>query len=194
MSIRKDNYKNLITEEWFNSLPNEWKDYWLENVDCSTFDILSKSIFNTKKIEIANNKNLTNVKGLKYCVNLEYLDLVCCSLNCIKDLRNCYKLKTIHFEFNDLRTLEGLENCFYLKEFSCSNNPIISLKGIQNCYNLERLWCHHSNFLTWTNYSNCYYIQMCEKLKLLHIDYYLINIYNVNPFIKSFIRKIDNVY
>jgi hypothetical protein len=126
--------------------------------------------FQTTNIYCFNCPNLTSLKGLENCQNLERLDIYNCpNFASFKGLSTCEKLTCSNCP--NLTSLEGLENCNILKISKC---PIKSLKPLSNkrldlldcsdCILLFSLKKFRADGIERTDFSNCPWLK-CNQNK-----------------------------
>ena len=141
-------YTNLVDEEMEN-LCNAFPDVkfvWV--VHCAQWDIRTDAVaFSTMFVDYGwGPETSEDFEPLKYCTDLEALDIghkSCTDISFIKDLK---KLKILILAINritDITPLEGLTNLTYLELFL---NNIEDLSPLENLVNLEYLnLCHNRN-------------------------------------------------
>ncbi|SNB23947.1 hypothetical protein NO004_140013 [Flavobacterium psychrophilum] len=77
---------------------------------------------------------------LKYCINLEEINLSCYNETNLESLRNNTKLKKIIANHNKISSLEALYNHTDLECLNIENNPCYSIKPIAHLKNIRELY------------------------------------------------------
>ncbi|MCB6062374.1 hypothetical protein LVDJXP189_1400010 [Flavobacterium psychrophilum] len=77
---------------------------------------------------------------LKYCNNLEEINIGCYNETNLDALRNNTKLKTIIANGNKITNLEALYNHTDLEYLNIENNPCVSIKPIAHLKNIKELY------------------------------------------------------
>ena len=130
--------------------------------------------------------NITNLKGLEYCTNLEHLDLngdkytdltpianltkmktlniannkAVTDISCLKNLTNLINLYADNSNISDISVLANMTN---LKSLHIPYNSIKSLNGLESCTNLEDLDLNGDKYTDLTPITNL------TKMKTLNI-------------------------
>ncbi|MGD1117908.1 MAG: leucine-rich repeat domain-containing protein [Dehalococcoidales bacterium] len=84
--------------------------------------------------------NITNLSGLEYCTNLQFLNLQYNQINNINALQNLTNLQTLYLDDNQINDISALQNLTGLQNLYLSNNQITDISALQNLTNLQSLY------------------------------------------------------
>lgn len=87
----------------------------------------------------AHEKNITDLTGLEYAINLTQLDLTDNQISHINALAHLTRLKKLNFFINQLSDITSLQNLTNLTELVLGNNQISDVTPLQNLTNLTYL-------------------------------------------------------
>ncbi|MBN1803349.1 MAG: leucine-rich repeat protein [Candidatus Lokiarchaeota archaeon] len=84
-------------------------------------------------------KNLTDIKGLDKCTDLEALNLGSNEIKEIVGLENLRNLKRLYLEDNQIQEIKGLDNLVNLETLVLKRNHIKEIKGLDELRSLKSL-------------------------------------------------------
>ncbi len=149
-----------------------FRQYLMDNFPDKGFtaldDTISSDNINTITSINCQSKNISNLKGIEYFTNLNYLN---CSRNRLSSLNlsGCTALKNLYCNNNSLSTL-NVSNCAALTTLHCYSNYLNSL-DVSNLTSLTSLYCY-SNQLTSLDVSNLSKLNYlyCNNNQLTSLD------------------------
>ncbi len=135
--------------DWWNYLEDQWKRAFnqeitgLGNILNNPGDEKIKHIFNQKEAYFED-YSLTNLSGLEFLTNLEFLSCANNQLTSLKGIENLTELCYFDCKMNSLTYLLGIENLVNLESLDCSSNHLLNLEGIENFIKLKDLHCYEN--------------------------------------------------
>jgi Leucine-rich repeat (LRR) protein len=115
--------------------------------------------------ESSNLKDINNIIGLKYLINLEYLTLQRNNITNISEVLFFQKLKSLNLSHNKLAKIHNLDNLGNLEELDLSNNNIKEIKNLQPLDKLKKLSLSNNSIKDIENLSSL------KNLEFLDISY-----------------------
>lgn len=90
-------------------------------------------------------KNVSKIDDLKYCINLQKLNLSNNNVEDISVLSNLTKLETLNLSGNNVKDISSLNNLTNLNSLDLSNNNIMDISALSNLINLKFLDISRNN-------------------------------------------------
>lgn len=93
----------------------------------------------------AKGRNISNLTGIEYCVNLKFLDLLDNDVTGISPLAGCTNLEILYLWGNDISDISPLAGLIKLKELRLRDNKISDISPLADLANLEELYLVGNN-------------------------------------------------
>lgn len=146
-STVNDNTIVNIPDPKFKACLNRNIYYTKKGVDTS-HDNENITIGQLKKlnsIQLMNIKNVTNLTGIEYCTNLEYLQLQNQNISNINGLSKCKYLKLINLSNNNINDLNQLNDLTNLSTLWIESNGISDISQLKTLTNLQNVSLSYNN-------------------------------------------------
>lgn len=117
--------------------------------------------------EGSNLRDVSDIYGFKYLIDLEYLSIQRNFLQKISNLEHLTKLKALNFSHNKLEKIENLEYLSNLEELNLSNNKIGKIENLKSLVNLKKLTLSNNSIKSIQNLDSLTHL---EALDLSHND------------------------
>lgn len=167
-NFKLHNHKNLLTDNWDNHFPNEWKEILELHIILTKLDIQIdtkcsihnqyKSLFNVdytfnnktdirylKKLKILNlrtSKGIDNISPIRYFEGLTELNYYCESKNIVglENIEKLSALQKLHIFAPHLYNIDFLKTNIGLKDLSLITGKISDYSPLLELFMLERLY------------------------------------------------------
>lgn len=112
----------------------EFRDSVIENavrehLDIWNRDLTSSDLQKVTSLHIADS-SIKDTSDLKYCTNIEYLELVNCGLTSVPDLKGLQYLKEVDLSGNFIRTIQQFYHYQALEYLNLRENPLHNISGL----------------------------------------------------------------
>ena len=118
-------------------------------------------------------RDITDLRGIEFAVNLTGLDLWINNISDISPLSNLINLTRLGLEENNISDISPLSNLINLTELYLSNNNISDISPLSNLINLTRLYLWFNNISDISPLSNL--------INLRTLDLWINNISDISP-------------
>jgi internalin A len=111
------------------------------NEDISYPDLINilKRCKKLQELYLNRTKNITNLKFIRYCKNLEWLSLTYVNISDISALGSCKNLKSLSIVGIDLHDISALRYCMNLRNLDIISDDIPDISALENCPRLTGL-------------------------------------------------------
>ncbi|MCJ7802843.1 MAG: leucine-rich repeat domain-containing protein, partial [Candidatus Marinimicrobia bacterium] len=160
----------LSTPGIVNFMDDNFETVIREHLNRSTGDILSSELEVITNI-YARNRNISNIYGIEFCINLDTLDI---GYNGISDLIPLFYLRgmtSLMLDNNNIADISRLKYFYYLTELSISNNYIEDLSDISNLTNLKYLSVSGNPIDNFEPIENIDSLKILELMNLYQFDF-----------------------
>lgn len=171
MTASEINEKNEIGEEKVIFLDENLEESISEELDIPIGEITVENIASLEELD-AIGKNITNLSGLEYAVNLKKLNLFQNEITDISPLINLVKLEELNLAHNNIKDISFLKELKELKYLDLYDNDIVDISLLGELSNLEHLDLRENSI---TNISS---LKNVNNLKYLDLKKQNINLYN----------------
>ena len=137
-----------------------WKETTIKTGLDKIYEILKK-LCDTKEIDVANIKTITNIDPLTELSDLVALNLEGTNVNDLSPLRNANKLKTLNIRDTQINDLSPLKYDIMISDLNLSETQVTDLSVLENLVHLEKLNLSH------TEVSNLQPLEHCTDLAFL---------------------------
>jgi len=107
-------------------------------------DITEDEMLNIKTLYIEN-REISDLTGLRYAKNLNYINLPYNKISEINELKYLTKLEKIILWHNKIEDISPLSNLQNVKHLELDDNKIISIEPLNNLNKLTTLWASYNN-------------------------------------------------
>jgi len=160
----------LSTPGIVNFMDDNFEIVIREHLNRSAGDILSSDLEVITNI-YARNRNISNICGIEFCINLDTLNI---GINQISDLIPLFYLrnmKSLKLDNNNIDDISSLKYFYYLTELSISNNYIEDLSDISNLTNLKYLSVSSNPINNFEPIENIDSLKTLEIMNLYQFDF-----------------------
>lgn len=123
----------MMDNNWYNNLPNEWKEFFHQYVHNYGCEELYKNLLTLRSctLDYSNSKAVTDLKGLKYCTELRQITINNKNIKSLQGIEFCFKLNRLSL----------LSDSFFL-----TNRDVALLKNCYNLYYIDVCYIHYNIF------------------------------------------------
>lgn len=122
-------------------------------------------------------RNITNISGLEYCINLTYLNLVDNKISDISPLSCLRNLTTLNLGANQIRDIFSLSSLTNLTELDLFRNKISDISPLSSLTNLTGLYLFRNQISDISPLSSL--------TNLTELDLYANNISDISPLVEN---------
>ena len=117
-------------------------------------------------------RDITNLTGLQYAINLEYLNLWGNQIQDLTPLTNLTKLRELDLAYNAVESVQPLAGLIQLRTLNLTINRVQDITPLANLINLERLYIRENlvtdiTSLQGLNFIEFEYDEVCDLLPFL---------------------------
>ena len=115
-----------------------------EHINKSTGDIVSTDLETITNLN-ADNRNIQNIYGIEYCLNLDTLNISENSISDLYPLSNLNQLTILNLNKNNISDIEPLSSLGYLQYLNLSSNNLNHVNALTNLTQLTTLSLNNNN-------------------------------------------------
>lgn len=144
------NLVKLYTPDYYEevNIPDtNLKEKILSSLGMDSNSIITKKDLLSLTSLYANSSNISDLTGLEYCTNLEYLDLYINSISDISPLKNLSKLSNLELDSNCITDISVLTNLTNLNEVFLRYNSISNVPDLSNLTNLNHAYIEYQSII-----------------------------------------------
>ncbi|MDQ0208497.1 DUF2252 family protein [Alkalicoccobacillus murimartini] len=138
----KETYEEMATTEVeeVHIQDESLKEVLIENVKLNGFDQLTKeSLEGLTEIEGADGRNIKDLSGLEFAINLEKIDLSNNQIQDLSPLKRLTEVKDLKLESNQITNIESLSTFIQLTKLNLRTNSVKDLSPLSDLIHLEKL-------------------------------------------------------
>ncbi len=126
---------------WWNNLPQAWRDYFSKHIeikDSINLDQL-RDVKNTKELNLAHNKRITDLNPISGLTNLKKIDCSNTLVTSLLPLRNMLKLESLNCSGTQVESLEHLQYLTNLQEIDFSETKVTNVEPLMFIETLQKV-------------------------------------------------------
>ena len=153
-------YSNAIPTSpgFVNIIDENFETVLREHLNKPTGDIINTELETLTKI-YARNRNIENIYGIEFCLNLDTLDIGENSISDLFPLSNLKQLSILNVDNNKITDIEPLRGLGRLTNLYLNNNNLSSINAISNLTKLTHLFLNNTNIQDVSTLSNLLNLQ-----------------------------------